>query len=169
MDSFIPKGGRIDTVRSARPSKSPRVTREDGSHGNKRGQKDHDPVDQIDIDPTHLEENSQNHEAGSSERPKTSTISLKMIRDAMIAQATKTVPSLEADPDYKRALSAYGTYSSITAPPPELQNTDEQGHKTKFGKLSDLIDHGMDHVAVNRGQSYDDLIVTLWNQEFTTS
>lgn len=170
MDSFIPKGGIIDRLRSLGPNKSPRVTRDDGSHGNKRGRdgkQENDPVDQIDIE--HTQETSIPDEKSQEQTgEKTAQISLKLIRDAMIAQATKTESPPEADPDYKKALSAYATYTSITAPPPELQQTDEQGRKTKFGKLIDLIDDGQDHVTIIRGQSYDDLITTLWDQRFST-
>lgn len=169
MDSFIPKGGVIDRLRSARLSKSPRVTRDNGSHGNK-GKRDRkkEPEDKIDIDSSHLEEKPDQNTSESVDKLKISSISLKIIRDAMIAQATKTQSPPDADPDYRKALSAYGTYSSITAPPSELEKTDKQGKKTKFGKINDLIDHGMDQVAVERGQSYDDLIIQLWNQEFPT-
>lgn len=171
MDSFIPKGGIVDRLRTTRPNKSPRVTRDDGSHGNKGGQgsdDENEPQDKIDIDLNHLDEKTENVDEVNGERPKKSIISLKIIRNAMIAQATKTQSPPDADPDYHKALSAYGSYSSITAPPPELEKIDEQGQKTKFGKINDLIDHGMDQINIERGQPYDEVILALWDQTFET-
>lgn len=169
MDSFISKGGRVDTVRTTQPNKSPRVTRDDGSHGNKSNPEhpEHDtPVDQIDI---HVDDEAAAKEPVENDA-QTSSVSLVMIRDAMIVQARQNkTPPEDADPEFKKALSAYKTYLSQTTMVPELQTTDEQGRKTKFGMLSDLVDHGLDRVNIQRGQSYDDLIISLWNQTFSTS
>lgn len=167
MDSFIGKDSRVDSVRTVRPNKSPRVTREDGSHGNKEEyHPDHEePKDQVDIHAGEEIDNTGDH----TSNPKTTAhISLKTIRDAMVAQARQSSLPEEADPAYRKALSAYKSYLSQTTLVPELQETDERGRKTQFGKLNDLIRHGVDQVSIERGQSYDDLVTDLWDQTFVT-
>lgn len=168
MDSFISKGGRIDTVRSTQPSKSPRVTRDDGSRGNKQEyhQQQDDPVDELDI---HVSDQEKAQEADGQKEGEFSTISLKTIREAMITQARQQDRLSEADPIYNKALLAYQAYLSHTEMVAELPEIDTQGEKTQFGKLNDLIKQDFDIVNIKSGQSYDELITDLWNQIFSAS
>lgn len=155
----------IDTLRT-QPNKSLKVTRDNGSHGNKRGQQQsepREPEDQIDITISADEVEIESTGEALAEDKKTSKVSLKTVYEAMMVQSREEVG--DADPSYRKALNAYGSQASTAS---KSKLVDEDGHKTVLGKLQDLIDKGFDVVEVDLGQPYERLIGTLWSQECDT-
>ncbi len=170
MDSFVPKNNRVDTVRSLKPNKSPRVTREEGSRGNKRessNQHGHDIEDQIDIK-TDLDIQDEEIVDPTIEVSKNEAIfSLKKLRDALLKNQIKAHIPEDANPDFKKAFQAYQTYlSQADYIVSQSSGNEGKNYQSKLDKIDDLIEKGYDEISVISQAPYEDIIDHLWDQEF---